>query len=379
MITPIKAAVIGVGSYGQYHAQSFTEITNTDLVGIVDLNEEQGKEKARQLGTKWYPTSDSLFQHQTVDIVSIVTPNHTHYDLGIQCLEAGCHVLIEKPFTLSLKDTKHLLQFAETSNRIISVCHQYRLFRTNKLLKALIESGQIGNPLRVSWTWNQFRTQTYFDQLPWVKDHNLAGGGIISNQFIHDLDLLCFLFGQPESVSTFVGTQLNRAPVEDTATIMIRFENGTLGTISCSYNQSDSGNYRYIQGDKGVIAIDHTNSSIVDKPDTIRIGTYQRSLNNYDHLDSHHQPSIHWQTRYTDPWDRVKQYLWPKKLFRALGIHCRPFIDHRTAMLQQFVRALNGEGKPLLQPAEILQTMSLYDAVLTSAKENQHVKLSTLE
>ena len=131
--------------------------------------------------------------NQVIDAVSIATPSHLHFQMGMDCLRAGVHVLMEKPIATKISDADKLIKIAKERQIKLAVMLQYRTYRASQILKKVIESGYLGKIQRVLWTWNEFRPDGYFKRDQWRTTWQHAGGGITLFQNIHDLDLICWL------------------------------------------------------------------------------------------------------------------------------------------------------------------------------------------
>jgi predicted dehydrogenase len=203
---------------------------------------------------------------------------------------------MEKPLALKVSEADSLIETARKKGVKIGVCHQYRTFRVSQTLKNLIDSGAVGNIMRVLWNWGHLRQQSYYDRDPWRGTFGQAGGGILMSQASHELDLICWLFGTPVQVNAMIGNQLHPIQVEDTASVQVRFANGALGSFQFTLNQPKGYSTRQIAGDRGVLMMPNVRSLWGDENDEILLGKFEKSVRSSftDFTESKNEPNISW-------------------------------------------------------------------------------------
>ena len=194
-------------------------------------------------------------------------------------------------------------------------------------MKHLIDTGAIGNIMRVLWTWIEFRPESYYARDIWRQTWRHAGGGVLMNQTSHDLDLICWLIGEPVQVSAMIGNQFHQIEVEDVVCANVLFANGAFGSIQLTINQPRGYSIRQIAGDKGTIAIPDVQSLTNNREDHILLGTYENSLTDLVGRTSGiaGQPEISWQ---------------PVELRDEPGGH--------DALMDSFINAILNGGEPLV-------------------------------
>lgn len=293
----IRYGIIGIKGTGRYHVQFANKIENIELVALSDTEEAFLHDKSKELGVQAFRDYRDMLAADIVDAVSIATPSYLHFEMGMNCLQAGVHVLMEKPIAIRLSDAETMLALAKEKGLKIAVMHQYRTHRSSQILKEVIESGSIGRVLRVLWTWHEFRPESYFTRDRWRTTWEHAGGGITIYQNIHDLDLICWLIGKPVTVSAMIANQLHNNELEDIVSANILFENGTIATFQSSINQPKGFSVRQIAGEKGIVVFQDVKSLIQDEEDEILFGKYENSLHTLaaNSKERHKQPEISWQ------------------------------------------------------------------------------------
>lgn len=210
----LRAAVIGVGYLGNFHAQKYAAIPNVELVGVVDSDLQRATEIATALGTK--PYSDYRELISQVDAVSVVVPTQFHYTVAKDFLRAGVHVLIEKPITVTVDEADELIAISQEKKVVFQVGH---LERFNPVLVAL--DGLLAEPLFIE----SVRIAPF---KPRGTDVN-----VVLDLMIHDIDIIQHIVKSPVERIDAIG-----APVftgeEDIANARIAFENGCVANVTAS-------------------------------------------------------------------------------------------------------------------------------------------------
>jgi predicted dehydrogenase len=210
----IRTAVIGLGHFGRFHAEKYARLPRSQLVALVDADGARAKEVARKLGAEPFTDFRALFGK--VDAVSIVVPTQAHYEVARACLEAGLHVLIEKPVTETLEQADALIQTAAARQRVLQVGHLQRF-----LLQRLGIDAVIRDPLYIEST----RIAPYKPRGTDV--------GVTLDLMIHDIDLVLAMVRSPVVLVDAVGAPVV-SPTEDIANTRLRFANGCVANITAS-------------------------------------------------------------------------------------------------------------------------------------------------
>ena len=343
---------IGIKGVGSKHVSMAQEHENVELTALVDLDEAAVKAQSQALGVRAFTDYRELLDAGIVDAVSIATPHHLHAIIGIECLKAGVHVFTEKPLANRVSDADAMIETAKAQDLKLCVGHQYRTYRTPQTMKHLIDTGAIGNIMRVLWTWLEFRPESYYDRDIWRQTWRHAGGGVLMNQTSHDLDLICWLVGKPVQVSAIIGNQCHKMEVEDVVCANVLFENGAFGSIQLTINQPRGYSVRQIAGDKGTIAIPDVQSLTNNREDHILFGTYESSLTDLvgETPRIAGQPEIAWQ---------------PVKLRDEPGGH--------DVLMDSFIDAIRNGGEALVNGENTLTAVELINAIVLSAMRKKTV------
>ncbi|MDX9708354.1 MAG: Gfo/Idh/MocA family oxidoreductase [Trichloromonas sp.] len=210
----LRAAVIGVGYLGRFHAQKFAMLDDVELVGVVDASAERAAEVAAEVGARAFTDHREVLP--LVDMVSVVVPTQHHFEVARDAFEAGCHVLLEKPVTRTVEEADRLVALAREKNRIFQVGH---LERFNPAILAL--RGVINNPR-------------------FIESHRLApfkprgtDVNVVLDLMIHDIDIILSIVGCPIKTVNSVGVPV-LSPEADIANARLQFENGCVANVTAS-------------------------------------------------------------------------------------------------------------------------------------------------
>ena len=225
----MPVAVIGAGAIGRMHIERMLRHPDVSLAAIADPT-PAAQVLAESLGVACYADHRELLEKSDARAAIVATPNHTHADVGIDCIARGLPVLMEKPVADTIHNAQRLCDAGERASVPIMVGHQRRHNPIIQRARALVNDGVLGRPVSVNGMATWLKPDSYFD-LAWRRE---AGGGPVLINLIHDLDLLRFLVGEIESVQATTSSAVRGYEVEDTAGVLLRFANGAIGTLAVS-------------------------------------------------------------------------------------------------------------------------------------------------
>ncbi|MEZ4675271.1 MAG: Gfo/Idh/MocA family oxidoreductase [Caldilineaceae bacterium] len=229
---PLRHAIIGLGAgIVSAHLPAIQELDNVVVVGGADVNAATGQARADELDCPFYTDHRQLLAEVQPDITIILTPHPFHAAIAIDALNAGSHVLVEKPMAVQVAEADAMIAAAKQNNRLIAVNFQQRFRPEVEAARQLIENGQLGEIQRVTQVEPWLRTVAYYKSAGWRGTWKGEGGGVLMNQAPHSLDLLCHLAGMPKRVVAWNRTLRHSIEVEDTSMAMLEWENGALGSI----------------------------------------------------------------------------------------------------------------------------------------------------
>ena len=252
----IKFAIIGCGRIAQRHAEHISNFG--ELVAVCDILEEKAVALGKEYGANHYlDINDLISKEKDVDVVSICSPNGFHAEHSIQSLNAGFHVLCEKPMAISVYDCGLMIQAAEKKNRRLFAIKQNRFNPPVAAVKKAIDEGVLGKiySVQLSCFWN--RNEDYYHN-SW-KGTKEVDGGTLFTQFSHFIDLLYWIIGDVKNANAITRNYHHQDIIdfEDTGVVILEFYNGAIGTVNYTVN-SYGGNMEgslSIFGEKGTVKI----------------------------------------------------------------------------------------------------------------------------
>ena len=222
-----RIVVVGAGLVGRKHAALVAR--NACLAAIVDPD-PAAKALASELGAPHFASLDDCLSERAPDGAIVATPNRLHVEHGLACVRAGVPTLVEKPIADRADSAAHLVQEAERAGVPLLVGHHRRHNPLIARAKETIESGRLGRLTLVDASFWLYKPDDYFEQ-DWRRK---PGAGPVFINLIHDIDLLRHLCGEIAVVRAVEASAARGHEVEDTAVVLLEFENGALGTVSIS-------------------------------------------------------------------------------------------------------------------------------------------------
>ncbi|MFC7062017.1 Gfo/Idh/MocA family protein [Halobacillus seohaensis] len=346
-MSKLKMGMIGVGGIAQQrHIPAFSEMgEQVELTAVQDVNHDRASSVAETFNIpNVFEDYHKLFK--VVDAVTICTPNKFHAEIAIAALEAGVHVLCEKPMAITTQECEDMLAAAEKNNRLLSIAYHYRYTPEAKLAKEAILNGEIGDPLV---TRVQAMRRRKVPGWGVFTNKDLQGGGSLIDFGCHLLDLALWLLDDPKPVEVMGKTydRLSKTPdqvndwgafdhetfnVDDHVTSYITFENGLSMQFECSWAAN--------------IKEDHT---------TLSISGVDGGMDVY--------PVQLYQTKHGAVWNSQPNVL-------------EENLSPGFLQAKNFVDSCLGESELVVKPDQALKVTKLMEAIYKSNKIGSSVKLS---
>ncbi|BFT71940.1 Gfo/Idh/MocA family protein [Paenibacillus sp. P36] len=288
-MSKLQVAVIGAGSISEMHLRSYQGNPDVELYAICDLNEERAKTKAEKYGiNRVFTDYKELLADSAIDAVSICTWNNSHAPISIAALEAGKHVLTEKPLCKTVEEALDVEKAVHRSGKTLQVGFVRRYASNTGIVKSFLDHGELGEIYYAKASC----IRRLGNPGGWFSDVERSGGGPLIDVGVHVIDLCWYLMGRPKvkSVSGNTYNKLgNRAnvknlafykaadydathnTVEDMANALIRFENGAsiLVDVSFTLHAKEDELTVKLYGDKGGAELEPELSIVTEKYDTI--------------------------------------------------------------------------------------------------------------
>ncbi|MEM0058418.1 MAG: Gfo/Idh/MocA family oxidoreductase [Candidatus Bathyarchaeia archaeon] len=311
----IGVAVIGAGFWGKNHARVFSELEETELLAICDINAERAKNIAKQFDVEAYVEVGKMLKRKDIEAVSVCTWSTSLAKEAMKALKAGKHVLVEKPMAANSKQAEALIKTAEKEGLHLTVGFLMRFIPGLQYIKKAIEDKRIGELVCA--------TAKRVSQWP----ERIGDVGVVKDLAIHDIDVARYLFGgEPIAVYAKTGNMKHRL-YEDYAHIMLTFEGGKNAFIESNWLTPYKTRTLIVTGSEAIMKLDYITQelTIEDAKETV-------------------QPRLPWQE--------------PLKL-----------------ELQHFANCILGKEKPLITGEDGLRALRIAEAALKSSKTGRLVKL----
>jgi predicted dehydrogenase len=223
---------------------------------------------------------DKIIANTEIDIVDICLPPHLHFSTALKFLEAGKHVICEKPLSTSVNDAQKLIDISHSMNKNLYPVFQYRYGKHILILKDLISKGITGKPIVASSEVHWNRNEEYYN-VPWRGSWEGEGGGAILSHAIHSHDLLSYFFGNIKSVSANISTLVNQIETEDCASIAMTTEFGALISSSITLGAANDSTRLKLVFEK--ISVEENNGPVHVLPKQFKLHKLPMFLEGYVH------------------------------------------------------------------------------------------------
>ncbi|HPH85008.1 MAG TPA: Gfo/Idh/MocA family oxidoreductase [Ferruginibacter sp.] len=256
MSKKIRFGIIGCGRIAQRHAEHIN--SKGELIAVCDIVKDKADAMATQYHARpYYQVEDLLAEASDIDVITICSPNGLHAEHSIKSLQAGFHVLCEKPLAIHVHDCGLMIQAAEKANRRLFAIKQNRYNPPVAAVKKILDEGRLGKVMSIQLNcfWN--RNPDYYEN-SW-KGSLALDGGTLYTQFSHFIDLLYWMIGDVKQVHAFMGNYQHKGIIEfeDTGAVILQFQNGAIGTINYTVNSFEKNmeGSLTIFGEKGTVKI----------------------------------------------------------------------------------------------------------------------------
>lgn len=344
---PVRLAVIGYGTMGTWHTKKVSKLPEVELAGIYDIKPERVV-LARENGIFAYESLEALLADETVDLVTVAIPNHLHRDVCIQAMDAGKHVICEKPAAMNSGEVRDMIA-AANRNKVLFTVHQNRRWDEDfRIVRKLYEENTLGRIFRIESRTHGSRG------IPgdW-RNQKKYGGGMLMDWGVHLLDqLLWMLPGKILSVYAQMSYVTNE-DCDDGFTAQLQFENDLVVEVQVSTSNFIGLPRWYVLGENGTASIERwtLEGKIV-------------KVSDWEHRDAVPVVTAAGVTKTMAPRtsDTIKEYPLPR-------IEC----DVRD-FYRNVVKALRSEQTQIVTHAQVLRVMNLMEAIRKSAATNEVVK-----
>ena len=250
---PLRVGIIGCGA-GIFHLEGYAEEPRAEVVALAGLDTDRCQQLAKRFDVPHtYGDYSELLVHPNIDAVSVVVPNHLHLPVTLAALEAGKHVLVEKPLARTVAEGEQMVEAAREAEKVLAIAFNRRSRHDVGLVRQEVERGALGRIYHAKAFW--MRRSGIPGLGSWFTNKEQAGGGPLIDLGVHVLDMALWMMGNPRPVTVAAATYAELGPhgrgqwqggrfvikpgvpyeVEDFATALVRFEDGATLQLDTSW------------------------------------------------------------------------------------------------------------------------------------------------
>jgi predicted dehydrogenase len=345
----VRIGIIGLGNIGKHHAGYLLEgkVARCELTAVSSRSADK-LTPFQEKGIKTFTDAEHLIKSGAVDAVIVSTPPHQHTPIGIAALEAGLHIMVEKPISGHKADAERLVAAHRKHKKLVfGGMFQFRVEPRYEKIRSLIQNGDIGEIVRVNWiNTDWYRTEAYYASNAWRATWKGEGGGVLLNQCLHNLDVLQWLCGMPDQVRGFCQLgRFHQIEVEDNVTVWMEWANRATGSFVSSTGEAPGVNRFEIVGTRGTLLLEN--------------GKLNLTRNAVDMLEFSRT---------------AKQgFVKPESKMEEIPFANAP--AQHAALMQNFVNAIL-DGEPLIAPGEDgIHSLELANAMVYSSLIDKTIQL----
>ena len=266
----MKYALIGCGRISPNHIAA-AKSSHLEFVGICDIQEEMIQDKVLKFDLREVPTYldyREMLEKENPQLVAIATESGKHAQIALDCIDEGCHVIIEKPIALSIEDADKIIKRGREKNVKVCACHQNRFNKSVQIIREAIDMNRFGKLFYGTAHIRWCRNHEYFDRAAWRGTWDQDGGALM-NQCIHNIDLLRWMMGSEIDEVVGMTDRLNHDYIEaeDMGIALIKFRNGSYGIVEGTTDiyPKNLEETLYIFGEKGTVKAGGQSVNVIEE------------------------------------------------------------------------------------------------------------------
>jgi len=337
--------IVGCGLVSQFHGAAINASEGAELIAACDLNEERLNEFVAKFGGEKAASFEALLSDDRVDVVNVLTPNAYHAQFAIPAMEAGKHVIVEKPPEMTLEKTDAMIEASKRNGVKLAISLQVRFRKPIERVKEAVESGRFGRLLCGDTFMKWFRPTDYYLMDDW-RSKREEGAGVTIQHAFHYIDLLYHLMGPVKRVEAkMTNVAHQQVELEDTLLAFLEYENGAFGVVEASTGLWPGTDIRVeINGENGTAIMQGE-----------RIAT--------------------WEFRDEQPEDQAIRQIGSEVIRTAAsGAADFAYFEHQH-MIDDMIAAIRSDGQPRVTAESARGTLELALAMYRSADEGRPIDL----
>lgn len=344
----IRFGLAGCGAIARAHIDSLQKIPGVRLTTVWNHRPDPAARLAEELGCAVAESLVDLVERDDVDAVTICTPSGYHMEPALAAIEAGKHVLVEKPLEVTEERCRRMIDAADRRGVKLGVIFQSRFVEANRAAREAVAEGRFGRLVMGSAYVKWHRPQAYYDSGSWRGTWKYDGGGALMNQAIHAVDLLLWLMGPVTTVYGHVDALAHDGiEVEDTAAAVLRFDNDAIGVIEASTSVYPGYPKRIeVHGDRGGVTLEDDAVADWREADTPERG------------------------------EAMKREFGPKAASGAASDPMAISFEYHRRQIEDFIHAIQEDRDPLVDGEAGARAVAVVRAIYRSASEGRPVDLA---
>ena len=253
-----NVGIVGTGNAAESHFVSLSKNNLFKVRSIYGRNYKRLKQREKKWNIRSYSDIRGMVISEKLDIVLICNENIYHYKDAKKAVEAGCHVVVEKPIDANINNSKKLIKLCKLKNKHLIVVMQKRYDSATNYLKKLIQKKYLGKVISARVEIFMHRNKKYFSNKKWMRNLKMVGGGITLHHAIHSIDQIIYIFNKKIQSVSFWKTNSNyKLPYEDTSGGWIKFSNNLTSSINATVcSHPNLKNRIEIHGQKGSLCLE---------------------------------------------------------------------------------------------------------------------------
>ncbi len=347
----VRFGLVGAGAIGPSHITGITNVADAELAAICEKREDLKETLETRYEVPCFSAVSEMIESGRIDAITITTPSGFHLEPALAAIEAGKHVLVEKPMEITPERIDRMIEAAERKNVRLGGVFQSRFKPLPRNIKALLESGMLGEIYSGSAYHKGYRTQKYYDSGGWRGTWEIDGGGCLMNQGIHTVDLLLWMLGDVEEL---IGVAESRGrenvEVETLALSLLKFRNGARGVIEATtLAYPELPECLEIFGSRGTVTF---NSEKLFRLELVS-PTSEEERAREELLEE----------------QKRREELREQRKKEDVGTVVTSLDMHHTPVIEDFVRAIRSGTDPFVDGREARRSVELITAIYRSARE----------
>ena len=230
-VSPVGFGIVGV-SFGMSRANIVKTVPGAKLVAVSSRSADRARTAGEKLGCDWMTDWHDMLKRDDIQVIGIYTPSGLHRDIAVAAAEAGKHCIITKPMEVTLERMAAIIAASRKAGTKIATEYVVRYQPGNYALYRAVHDGKLGKLIIGEFTEKLYRPQWYYERDGgWRAKREIAGGGTVVLQTIHQIDQMLWLMGPVESVTAQTGTFATKIESEDAAAALVRFKSGAMAMV----------------------------------------------------------------------------------------------------------------------------------------------------